>query len=30
MNNAFLNLLGLAVRARKVISGTELTINGVR
>lgn len=28
--DAFLNLLGLAVRARKVISGTEITINGIR
>ena len=27
--NAFLNLLGLAVRARKVISGTEITIKGI-
>jgi len=27
---SFLNFLGLAVRARKIISGTELTINGVR
>ncbi|MQS75116.1 L7Ae/L30e/S12e/Gadd45 family ribosomal protein [Companilactobacillus halodurans] len=29
MNN-FLNLLGLAVRARKVVSGTEFTIDGIR
>lgn len=28
--NSFLSFLGLAVRARKVISGTELTINGIR
>ncbi|MFC6176368.1 L7Ae/L30e/S12e/Gadd45 family ribosomal protein [Companilactobacillus huachuanensis] len=27
---SFLNFLGIAVRARKVISGTELTINGIR
>ncbi|AKP03740.1 MULTISPECIES: L7Ae/L30e/S12e/Gadd45 family ribosomal protein [Companilactobacillus] len=26
----FLNFLGIAVRARKFISGTELTINGMR
>lgn len=28
--DAFLNFLGLAVRARKVISGTEITLNGIR
>ena len=28
--NSFLNFLGLAVRARKIISGTDLTINGIR
>jgi len=28
--DAFLNFLGLAVRARKTISGTEITLNGVR
>ncbi|AUI71370.1 YlxQ-related RNA-binding protein [Companilactobacillus alimentarius] len=28
--NKFLNLLGLAVRAGKYISGTELTVNGIR
>ncbi|WP_334332930.1 L7Ae/L30e/S12e/Gadd45 family ribosomal protein [Companilactobacillus sp. HBUAS59544] len=27
---SFLNLLGLAVRAGKYISGTDLTLNGVR
>ncbi|APU71222.1 50S ribosomal protein L7ae [Companilactobacillus crustorum] len=26
----FLNFLGIAVRAGKIISGTELTINGIR
>jgi len=28
--NPFLNLLGLAVRARKIIGGTDLTLNGIR
>jgi len=28
--NEFLNFLGIAVRARKIISGTEITINGIR
>ncbi|CAJ1186836.1 ribosomal L7Ae/L30e/S12e/Gadd45 family protein [Companilactobacillus paralimentarius] len=28
--NSFYNFLGLAVRAGKFISGTELTINGIR
>ena len=28
--NSFLSFLGIAVRARKFISGTELTINGIR
>ena len=30
MNKAFLNFLGIAIRARKVISGTELTVTGIR
>ncbi|WP_099974860.1 MULTISPECIES: L7Ae/L30e/S12e/Gadd45 family ribosomal protein [Lactobacillaceae] len=30
MKNEFLNLLGIANRARKIIGGTEITIDGVR
>lgn len=28
--NKFLNLLGIATRARKIIGGTDLTLTGVR
>jgi len=28
--NEFLNFLGIAVKARKIISGTEITLNGIR
>jgi len=27
---SFLNFLGIAVRARKIITGTDLTLNGIR
>ncbi|MCH4008087.1 L7Ae/L30e/S12e/Gadd45 family ribosomal protein [Companilactobacillus sp.] len=30
MKNEFLNFLGIAVRAGKIVSGTDLTLQGVR
>ncbi|APX72635.1 ribosomal L7Ae/L30e/S12e/Gadd45 family protein [Companilactobacillus allii] len=30
MNDVFLNFLGIALRAGKIISGTELTLQGIR
>ncbi|WP_010623617.1 L7Ae/L30e/S12e/Gadd45 family ribosomal protein [Companilactobacillus versmoldensis] len=30
MNNEFLNFLGIAVRAGKIITGTDMTLQGIR